>query len=85
MRILIIHQYFLEDDDHGGSRWNEITKQWVEEGHEVQVIAGMMHYTSTKKRREYKGKWFKKKKQGAINVMRCHVSEFYNVNFFGRL
>jgi hypothetical protein len=50
MRILIIHQYFLEDDDHGGSRWNEITKQWVEEGHEVQVIAGMMHYTSTKKK-----------------------------------
>ena len=85
MRILIIHQYFLEDDDHGGSRWNEITKQWVEEGHEVQVIAGMMHYTSTKKRSEYKGKWFKMKKQGAINVMRCHVSEYYNVNFFGRL
>lgn len=85
MRILLLHQYYLEDDDHGGSRWNEITKQWVENGHHVQVIAGMMHYNSSEKRTEYKGKWFKKKKQGAIDVMRCHVSETYNSNFIGRL
>jgi glycosyltransferase involved in cell wall biosynthesis len=85
MKILLLHQYYLEDDDHGGSRWNEITKQWAEEGHEVQVIAGMMHYTSSEKRIEYKGKWFVNKKQGAIEVLRCHVSESYNVNFTGRL
>lgn len=85
MRILLLHQYYLEDDDHGGSRWNEITKQWVENGHHVQVIAGMMHYNSSEKRTEYKGKWFKKKKQGTIDVMRCHVSERYNSNFIGRL
>jgi glycosyltransferase involved in cell wall biosynthesis len=85
MKILLLHQYYLEDDDHGGSRWNEITKQWAEEGHQVQVIAGMMHYTSSEKRSEYKGKWFKKKKQGSVNVIRCHVSESYNANFVGRL
>ena len=85
MRILLLHQYYLEDDDHGGSRWNEITKQWVENGHHVQVIAGMMHYNSSEKRAEYKGKWFKKKRQGSIKVMRCHVSETYNSNFIGRL
>jgi glycosyltransferase involved in cell wall biosynthesis len=85
MKILLLHQYYLEDDDHGGSRWNEITKQWAEEGHEVQVIAGMMHYTSSKKRSEYKGKWFVNKSQGAVEVMRCHVSESYNTNFVGRL
>jgi glycosyltransferase involved in cell wall biosynthesis len=85
MRILLLHQYYLEDDDHGGSRWNEITKQWVESGHQVQVIAGMIHYNSSEKRAEYKGKWFKKKKQGSIDVIRCHVSETYNSNFIGRL
>ncbi|WP_338410875.1 glycosyltransferase family 4 protein [uncultured Flavobacterium sp.] len=85
MRILLLHQYYLEDDDHGGSRWNEITKRWTEKGHSVQVIAGMMHYSSSEKRDEYKGKWFKKKKQGAIDVIRCHVSESYNSNFLGRL
>jgi glycosyltransferase involved in cell wall biosynthesis len=85
MNILLLHQYYLEEDDHGGSRWNEITKQWADEGHQIQVIAGMMHYTSSEKRMEYKGKWFVKKKQGAVEVMRCHVSESYNINFIGRL
>lgn len=85
MKILLLHQYYLEDDDHGGSRWNEITKQWVREGNQVQVIAGTMHYSSSKKRGEYTGKWFKKKKQGDIDVIRCYVSESQNSNFLGRL
>jgi glycosyltransferase involved in cell wall biosynthesis len=85
MKILLLHQYYLEDDDHGGSRWNEITKQWAREGNQVQVIAGMMHYSSSKKRGEYTGKWFKKKIQGDIDVIRCYVSESQNSNFLGRL
>lgn len=85
MNILLIHQYYLEDDDHGGSRWNEINRKWTEDGHQVTVIAGMMHYTSSQKRAEYKGKWFVNKKQGAVEVVRCHVSEAYNANFIGRL
>jgi glycosyltransferase involved in cell wall biosynthesis len=85
MRVLLIHQYFLEEDDHGGSRWNEITKQWAEDGHTITVIAGMMHYSSSEKRAEYKGKLFKRKRQGALNIIRCHVSESYNSSFIGRL
>tara|TARA_R110002124_G_scaffold81872_9_gene215413 strand:- start:1655 stop:2896 length:1242 start_codon:yes stop_codon:yes gene_type:complete len=85
MRILLLHQYFLEDNDHGGSRWNEITKQWTEVGNDVTVIAGMMHYSSSCKRPEYKGKWFKKKQQGTVDIIRCHVSESYNSSFVGRL
>ncbi|WP_143883977.1 glycosyltransferase family 4 protein [Chryseobacterium binzhouense] len=85
MKILILHQYFLEEDDSGGSRWNEITKTWTSLGHEVTVIAGMMHYTGSEKRAEYKGKYFIKKKQGDVTVHRTHVSEAYNKGFIGRL
>jgi glycosyltransferase involved in cell wall biosynthesis len=85
MRILLIHQYFLEEDDPGGSRWNEITKTWTELGHEIVVLGGMMHYNGTQKRPEYKGKWFKTNFQGKIKVIRSHVSESYNSNFIGRL
>ena len=28
MRILLLHQYFLEKDEGGGSRFNEMTKVW---------------------------------------------------------
>jgi len=85
MKILLIHQYFLEEDDPGGSRWNEITKQWTSQGAEVTVLGGMMHYNGSEKRPEYKGKYYVKKKQGLVDVWRCHVSESYNKNFLGRL
>lgn len=85
MNILLIHQYFLEEDDPGGSRWNEFTRIWTDAGHSVTVLAGMMHYNGSEKRAEYKGKYFVKKQQGAVNVWRCHVSESYNKSFLGRL
>ncbi|MBS4040777.1 MAG: glycosyltransferase family 4 protein [Flavobacteriales bacterium] len=85
MKILLLHQYFLEEDDPGGSRWNEMTKVWTSLGHEVTVIAGMMHYNGSKKREEYKGKYFVKKQQGEVTIFRTHVSEAYNRGFLGRL
>jgi glycosyltransferase involved in cell wall biosynthesis len=62
-----------------------LTKVWTEEGHDVTVIAGMIHANGAEKRPEYKGRYFKQKQQGAVNVWRCHVSESYNTNFLGRL
>lgn len=85
MKILLLHQYFLEEDDPGGSRWNEMTKVWTSLGHEVTVIAGMMHYSGHQKRKEYQGKYFVKKNQGNVHVYRTHVSESYNSGFLGRL
>ncbi len=85
MNILLIHQYFLEEDDPGGSRWNEFTRVWTELGHTVTVIGGMMHYNGNEKRSEYKGRHFVKKQQGPVTVWRCHVSESYNKHFIGRL
>src|SRR5690606_8200555 len=85
MKILLLHQYFLEEDDAGGSRWNEMAKTWTDQGHEVTVIAGMMHYNGDCKRGEYKRKYFQKRKHGKVNVIRTHVSEAYNNGFLGRL
>lgn len=85
MRILLLHQYFLEEDDPGGSRWNEMTKTWTAQGHKVTVIAGMMHANGLEKRKEYKGKYFVRKQQGDVVVQRTHVSESYNSGFLGRL
>lgn len=85
MNILLIHQYFLEENDPGGSRWNEFTRVWTEQGHTVTVLGGMMHYNGKEKIAEYKGKKFVKKQQGAVTVWRCHVSEAYNKHFVGRL
>lgn len=86
MRILLIHQYFLEKDDGGGSRFNEMTRVWEAEGHEVTVLAGMVHYATGKKRPKYKGKYtLREQYSDNVEVIRCDVSEAYNVNFLGRL
>lgn len=86
MKILLIHQYFLEKNDGGGSRWNEMTKFWAEQGHEITVLAGMVNYNTGKKYEHYKGKHFSDQKNynQRVRVIRSHVSESYNVNFLGR-
>lgn len=87
MKILLIHQYYLEKNDGGGSRWNEMTKFWSDQGHDITVLAGMVHYNTGKKHEKYNGKYFfdDKNYEKRIRVIRSHVSEAYNVNFIGRL
>ena len=86
MHILLVHQYFLEEDDPGGSRFNEMTRVWAESGHQVTVISGMVHYASGRKRDKHRGRFIVRESYGAnITVYRCHVSEAYNASFAGRL
>mgnify|MGYP006127090539 FL=1 len=87
MKILLIHQYFLEKNDSGGSRFNEMTNFWAAQGHEVTVLSGMVHYATGKKEDKYKGKFFYKDLEfyKGVDVFRCHVSESYNSSFLGRL
>lgn len=86
MNILLLHQYFLEKDDGGGSRFNELTRVWEEEGHHTTVLAGMVHHTTGKKRDQYKGKYtFIDPYSEKRTVIRCHVSEAYSRGFAGRL
>ena len=86
MHILLIHQYFLEKDDPGGSRFNEMTRVWAQSGHQVTVIGGMVHYATGKKRDKHKGKFIVRENYDPhVTVYRCHVSEAYNTNFIGRM
>ncbi len=87
MRILLLHQYFLEKDEGGGSRFNEMTKVWSSLGHKITVLSGMVSYTTGKKPERYKKKYFYKDDgfYDQVDVIRSHVSESYNTNFIGRL
>lgn len=85
MNILLLHQYFLEEDGAGGTRFNEMTKIWSEQGHQITVLAGMMPDHTGKKREEYRNKKFAFKKHDKVSIIRCHVNEAYNKNFIGRI
>ena len=84
MRILLIHQFFLEDHDGGGSRWNEMSRLWKAAGHDVTVIAGMTHYMGANISRD-DDRFFRVSKNGNnIKVIRCFVSQS-SQNLFGRI
>lgn len=88
MHILIVHQYYLEPGKNqaGGSRWNQMSRYFVEAGHKVSVLAGTVHYATGKKLPQYKGHFVvKQEERPGITVYRCHVSESYNKSFLGRL
>ncbi|KJS19597.1 MAG: glycosyl transferase family 1 [Clostridiaceae bacterium BRH_c20a] len=85
MRIDILHQYFLKDNQAGGSRFNQFTKYWSK-NHTINVYAGMVDYASGKKFEEYKGKLFvSERNNDGVLVNRVHVSSSYNKSFIGRL
>lgn len=86
MNILLIHQFFLEKDDPGGSRFNEMAKIWVEEGHRVTVLCGMVNYLTGKVPDQYRRmKFHRSEYQSRLTVLRCYVSPEYNKNFIGRM
>lgn len=86
MNILVIHQYFLEKNGAGGSRFNQFVKYWSRAGHKVTVIAGTVDYATGQKNKKYKRKWIAKEKiDKRITILRCYVSQAYNKNFLGRL
>ena len=86
MNILLIHQYFLEKDDPGGSRFNEMTAIWIKEGHTVTVLCGMLNYVTGKVPEKYSGlKYHRSGYAAGLEVLRCYVSPEYNRNFVGRL
>lgn len=85
MRILLIHQYFLEDNEGGGSRWNDMSRMWSAAGNEITVLAGMGHYMdgqTGKSRRRYFERYTN---ADGVRVIRCFVPENYNSNFRARL
>ncbi len=86
MKILLIHQYFLEPDDPGGSRFNEMTSVWVDKGHQVTVVCGMLNYVTGKIPLKYQAlKYHRSIYRPGLEVLRCYVSPQYNTSFLGRL
>ncbi|MGV3604323.1 MAG: glycosyltransferase family 4 protein [Dyadobacter fermentans] len=84
MHILLIHQYFLEDNAAGGSRWNEMARIWVEEGHAVTVIAGDIHYMHETGAGERRERFAVGVNGEGVTVIRCKLPRNYHSGFRGR-
>jgi glycosyltransferase involved in cell wall biosynthesis len=85
MKIILFHQYFLGKNDPGGSRWNQLTKYFIEhDSFSIDVMAGNIHYATGKQ--VGKNIWYNKEKiDENITVHRTWTYSGYNSNFVGRL
>ena len=85
MKILVIHQYYLLPGQPGGSRFNEMTRVWARDGHQVTVVAGTLNYTTGEVPERYRRRWVVKEEDGAVTVWRCYVPRSYGPSYSGRM
>ena len=85
MRILVVHQYYLQSGEPGGSRFNELARLWSGAGHEVTVVAGTLNYATGRVPEPYRGRWVTREQDGGVTVWRCHVPGSYRGGYAGRM
>ena len=85
MRLVLFHQYFLDKNDSGGSRWNEFTNFFSQKkGINIDVVTGNMHYATGKK--ILPKTWCNKENiDKNITLYRTWTYSGYNSNFIGRV
>ncbi len=70
MRILFLTMYYQPDSAATGILMAELAEELASHGHDVRVITSMPHYSTNSIWPEYKGKGFKRERQGKILVHR---------------
>jgi len=70
MRILFLTMYYKPDNAATGILMAELAEELAQHGHDVRVITSMPHYSTNSIWPEYRGKWFKRERQGAILIHR---------------
>ncbi len=85
MRILVVHQFYLQPGEPGGSRFNEFCRLWADQGHEVTVVAGALNYSTGHVPERYRGRWNTLDQDGKVQVWRCYVPGSYRKSYAGRM
>jgi glycosyltransferase involved in cell wall biosynthesis len=85
MRILVVHQFYLQPGEPGGSRFNEFARLWSQAGHQVTVVAGTVNYATSRAPERYRGRWNTREQDGPVKIWRCHVPESYGRSYLGRM
>jgi glycosyltransferase involved in cell wall biosynthesis len=85
LKILIVHQFFLDEDDPGGSRMNEFANYLSNKGETVTVLAGSYNYLSNENYPYITKTYNYKKIYKNVNLIRVKIGAGHNKTFFKRL
>lgn len=75
MRILVVHQYYLRAGEGGGPRFNVMCRAWADAGHDVEVLAGQVHYASGARA---SSRWLERDDDGPVRVWRAYTPSTFH-------
>lgn len=85
MKIVYVHQYFLDHNQPGGTRHFEMAKYLALRGHEVTVITSNINHKTNEEILDLEGKRFKEEINNGIKVIRVRSFKNYKGSKLKRL
>jgi len=88
MRILFVSQYFLPEMGAPAARVYELSRHWVQQGHEVTVLTGFPNHPTGILHSEYRSKWKRllyKEQVDGIQVVRVWLLPLPNRKAYERI
>lgn len=73
MRVLYVSQYFPPEMGAPAARVDELSREWVREGHEVTVLTAFAHHPVGKKAPADRFRWTRREGRGGVDVVRAYV------------
>ena len=82
MNITYLCQYFVPEPGAPSARLYELSRVWVESGHNVTILTGMPNHPTGEIAAEYRGKWFAEEQLDGIRVLRSWLFATPNEGVF---
>ena len=85
MKILYVSQYFPPEMGAPSARVHEMSRAWVQLGHQVTVLTGFPNHPTGVIPSEYRGQWFRRDIVDGIQVVRVPIYAAANKGFAKRI
>ncbi len=85
MRILYLSQYYPPEMGAPAARVSELSRRWVERGHEVCVLTGFPNHPTGIVPPEYRGRFLQTERRDGVEVVRSYVYATPNKGFAKRV
>ncbi len=72
MRLLVISPHFEPDTAPTGIIVTSLVEQWLEQGHQIEVITSLPWYEKHEVENQWKGRLFRKEEKESLTVTRLH-------------